>query len=338
MFMRSIHRCLPVALVSFLLSSPGALSAPMTSSQMVLILRESKVVSPTSRLDVLQSDQEVTVITKRTPKMLDDDCKIKAVLMAKALMDAQPKQLAAVKVIYTVDGENGIYKVVVGAGDVSSFASGSITEKQLLASLDLDKESGDGSDSGRAPVVTGPQKERRAILQSRIESLRQGGTGVAPFQKLFNDIEDLTRSGKAKEASQLISDLSTKLTSQEALRDQAKRTGEGRGVKGTQGTSVSDAGAKVPWRQAVKGQNDSLLPDFQQRVAWLRNRLTEMDRNGVSVADIRQRLNDAEQQGPKLSAAEANSRLEDIKNRIIQAGQQKFSNSGGLPHKLRGGN
>ncbi|MBX9950867.1 MAG: hypothetical protein K2Y39_16975 [Candidatus Obscuribacterales bacterium] len=320
-----------MALASFLINSAGVSAAPMTTSQMVLILRESKVVSPTSRLDVLQSDQEVTVITKRTAKMLDDDCKIKAVLMAKALMDAQPKQLAAVKVIYTVDGENGIYKVVVGAGDVSSFANGSITEKQLLASLDLDRESGDGSDSSRASVVTGPQKERRAILLSRIESLRQGGTGVAPFQKLFNDIEDLTRSGKAKEASQLISDLSTKLTSQEALRDQAKRTGEGRGVKGTQGTSM-------PLPPAGSGTSDSRLSDFQQRVTWLRNRLTEMDRKGISVADIRQRLNDAEQQASRLSSAEANSRLEDIKNRIIHAGQQKFSNAGGLPIKMRGGN
>ncbi|HNB21610.1 MAG TPA: hypothetical protein PKZ32_04300 [Candidatus Melainabacteria bacterium] len=313
--------------ISCFLAGP-AQAAPMSTNEMVVLLREAKVVSPGCRLDVLQSDQEVTVITRRTPKMLDDDCKIKAVLMAKALMDAQPKQLAAVKVIYTLDAQSAVSRVVVGAGDVQSFANGAITEKQLLASLDLIKESSEDSEGGKASVVAGPQKERRAILQARIESLKQGGTGVAPFQKMFADIEDLTRAGKAKEASQLISDLSTKLSSQEALRDQAKRVGEGRGVKGNQGTTNDDK-----WHPGAALQASRNAPlnssDFQTRIGWMKSRLSELEKSGVSTADLRQRLNDAEQQGPRLTAQQANARLEDIKCRIMQACQQRFPNAGG---------
>lgn len=316
-------------------------AVPMSTSEMVLVLREAKVVAPTSRLDVLQSEQEVTVITKRTAKMNDDDCKIKAVLMAKALMDAQPKQLAAVKVIYTVDGSNFMNRVVVGAGDVHSFAGGTITEKQLLASLDLSKDAGDGSDGAKTSVVTGPQKERRAVLQSRIEALKQGGTGVAPFQKMFNDIEDLTKAGKAKEASQLISDLSTKLSSQESLRDQAKRVGEGRGVKGQQGITAANPGAGQQWKPNSNAGNSAPqnAMDFQSRANWMKNKLDEMESKGIAISDLRSRLKDVENQSSRLSATEVCARLDEIKGRMMQQDRQaKFPNAGLIRNKFHGRN
>lgn len=322
-----------LATIAGLVSVPAHAAGHMSTSEMVLVLREAKVVSPATRLDVLKSDQDVTVITKRTPKMNDDDCKIKAVLMAKALMDAQPKQLAAVKVIYTVDGENGVSRVVVGAGDVHAFAGGTITEKQLLASLDLQKEAGDGSDNGKEAVVAGPQKEKRAVLQSRIEALKQGGTGVAPFQKMFNDIEDLTRAGKTKEASQLIGDLSAKLSSQESLRDQAKRVGEGRGVKGQQGTASADLGKNQfrPGRLLPNGAPPagSPLALLQQRAQEIRSHFAEMENRGIATGDFRARLKDVEGQFSKLPAQEAIQRIDDIKSRMMQSCGQSTASPGG---------
>lgn len=254
--------------------------------------------------------------------MTDDDCKIKAVLMAKVLMDAQPKQLAAVKTIYTSNGENSVSRVVVGAGDVQAFAGGTITEKQLLASLDLSKEVSDGSDKAKTSVVSGPQRERRAILRSRIEALEQGGTGVGPFQKRFNEIEDLTRAGKEKEASLLISDLNTKLSSQESLRDQAKRVGEGRGLKGQQGSMPAPIVTRQQWKQGMAGNNASSdepqSPDFRSRFALMSNMLDVMEKRGVSTADLRSRLKETERQSTSLSPNEVSSKLEEIKNRVMQ--------------------
>ncbi|MBC7997261.1 MAG: hypothetical protein IAF58_04940 [Leptolyngbya sp.] len=317
----------------FFVAVQTAQAAPMSISEMVMVLREAKVISPTNNLAVLHSEQEVTIITKRTAKMTDDDCKIKAVLMAKVLMDAQPKQLAAVKTIYTSNGETSVSRVVVGAGDVQAFAGGTITEKQLLASLDLSKEVSDGSDRVKTSVVAGPQRERRAILRSRIEALEQGGTGVGPFQKRFNEIEDLTRAGKEKEASLLITDLNTKLSSQESLRDQAKRVGEGRGLKGQQGSIAAPMVTRQQWRpNGIAGNNASSnatqSPDFRSRVTLMNNMLDVMEKRGVSTADLRSRLKETERQSASLSPNEVCSRLEEIKNRVMQQDRaSKFPNA-----------
>ncbi len=318
MFKLSLKYLFIAATVGFL--TLPAQSASMSTSEMVLVLRQAKVVAPTSRLDVLQSEQEVTVITKRSSKMNDDDCKIKAVLMAKALMDAQPKQLAAVKVLYTTDGESSLSRVVVGAGDVQAFAGGTITEKQLLASLDLAKEAG-ASDAGKASVASGAQKEKRIVLQSRIDALKQGGTGVAPFQKMFNDIEDLTKAGKTKEASQLIDDLSTKLASQESLRDQAKRVGEGRGVKGQQGTVTA---SNQQWRPAASaggntGSNARTgSADFNSHAGWMFRKLDEMEGKGISVGDLRTRLRDLERQSTSAPQGEVCPKVEEVRLKMLQ--------------------
>jgi hypothetical protein len=326
MFKLRFYQIVPVAVAGlFSVVTQIALAAPMSTSEMVLALRESKVVSPTSNLLVRQSadQQEVTIITKRL-KMNDSDCKIKAVLMAKALMDLQPKQLAAVKVIYTIDGQNAVDRVVVGAGDVQSFANGTTSEVQLLKSLDLTRESGDGSDGGKASVAEGPQKERRDILQSRIEALKQGGTGVAPFQKMFNDIEDLTKAGKAKEASQLISDLSTKLSSQESLRDQARRVGAGGGVKGQQGThsaSSADLGPRQPWRPGGGPGNNAQAQQANPGIInMMKNKLDEMERNGHSVGQLRAELRDVE--NSRVPAGEVCNRLEALKGKMMQQERQ----------------
>ncbi len=319
MFKLSLKSLFVAATVGFL--TLPAQSASMSTSEMVLVLRQAKVVAPTSRLDVLQSEQEVTVITKRSPKMNDDDCKIKAVLMAKALMDAQPKQLAAVKVLYTMDGDSSLSRVVVGAGDVQAFAGGTITEKQLLASLDLAKESGDGNDSGKSSVAAGAQKEKRVVLQSRIDALKQGGTGVAPFQKMFNDIEDLTKAGKTKEASLLIDDLSTKLASQESLRDQAKRVGEGRGVKGQQGTVTA---SNQQWRPATSaGSNTSSSArtgsqEFNSHAGWMFRKLDEMEGKGISVSDLRTKLRDLERQSTSAPQGEVCPKVEEVRLKMLQ--------------------
>jgi hypothetical protein len=274
------YQIVPVAVAGlFSVAAQIAMAAPISTSEMVLALREAKVVSPSSNLEVVKGQQEVTITTKKL-KMTERDCKIKAVLMAKALMDLQPKQLAAVKVIYTIDGENAINKVVVGAGDVQSFANGTITEDQLLGSLDFSKESGDSS------VVAGQLKD----LQLRIETLKQGGTGVAPFQKMFNDIADLTKAGKVKEASQLISDLSSKLSSQEGLRDQAKRVGAGGGIKGQQGTAP--VVSAQPASKQFNNPNNTSQRKIQEKVSCLRSHLQEVQNAG----EFQSRISSAEQQ------------------------------------------
>lgn len=321
------YQLVPVAVAGlFSFAAQIALAAPMSTSEMALAIRESKVVGPKSSLLVVQSPdaQEVSIITNRS-KMTANDCKIKAVLMAKALMDLQPKQLAAVNVIYTIDGDSSVVdKIVVGAGDVLSFGNGTTTEVQLMKSLVITRESSNGLDGGKTSIVAAADKQRRDDLQLRIETLKQGGTGVAPFQKMFNDIEELTKAGKTKEASQLINDLTSKLSSQESLRDQAKRVSAGGGVKGQQGNhsaSAADLGSRQPWRPGSGAARDDVAQHANPGIInFIKIKLDEMERNGHSVGQFRSELRDIE--NSRVPAGEVCTKLDALKGKMMQQERQ----------------
>ena len=98
------------------------------------------------------------------------------------------------------------------------------------------------TDSGKTEsVVPAPLKEGMVTLQKRIDTLKQGGTGVAPFQKIYDEVESLANAGNTEAASHLMSDLGFKLSTQESLRAQAKRLGATRVVKVQQHTSAAAA-------------------------------------------------------------------------------------------------
>ncbi len=81
------------------------------------------------------------------------------------------------------------------------------------------------------PSVPASVQEGMVTLQKRIEALKEGGTGVAPFQKIWDQVGELDKAGKAEEASKLMSDLNSKLSTLENLRDQTRRVSAARSVK-----------------------------------------------------------------------------------------------------------
>ncbi len=154
-------------------------------------------------------------------------------------------------------------------------------------------------------------EEGLATLQKRIEVLKQGGTGVAPFQQIYDQIAELGKSGKADEASKLMSSLGSKLSTLESLRDQARRTSAARSVKGQQSVSAAALSTR-PGAGSVDSQStqqnmdianlsprpgeSALSNNVRQRVFCVRQQALQLEgKYGIPAGAFRARINAAEQ-------------------------------------------
>lgn len=292
-------------------------AAEITTTELVTLLRDAKIVSQSSRLTVSISGREVTVMTRRGAKLNDDDCKINSVLMAKTVMAAYPV-ISRVKVLFAVEGSDSCDQVVVRTGDVKSFDSGTVTEEQLLSSLELEHLSGDqlsGSSSGSSQVAVGPYRERRLMLLSRIEELKNGGTGVGPFVQNFNKIEDMIKTNNVKEASAAIDVLARNLTEQEKLRRQAQKVSAGQGVRGASlqrpNTSPAVSSAGSPGQQSSTlpgGMPATTLSDADKQTLLVNlqkthDHLNFMRNRGIDVADFENKIREVENSVHKRSGS-----------------------------------
>ena len=155
-----------------------------------------------------------------------------------------------------------------------------------------------------------------AALQSRIEALKQGGTGVGPFQRIYDQIDGLAKAGKSEEASKLMTDLGSKLTTQENLRDQAKKLMSTRKVKVQQVTGAASSAstastsadnstgspskASSGTQAAASGASAAVAnKSIKDKINCLRMHLQQMQANfGMPVGGFMARLNQAERLAP----------------------------------------
>ncbi|MBA3995067.1 MAG: hypothetical protein C0469_16235 [Cyanobacteria bacterium DS2.3.42] len=250
--------------------SPAAIAkdGPATSTELMAILKNAKIVDQSLLLRAALSDQEALVSAKRSSKDTDNDCKINAVMFAKTLMDTYPDQVLRVKVLL-FDFEKSRYnQIVIRKGDVSAFRSGSLSKESLLGSIEItnvaDPGMGSGSSAsgtgGSAGVVAGPFQDKRLLLLSHIESLSQKGTNVKAFRSIFDQIEDLARQGNETALSQKIPYLFEKLEDQQKLVKQASQVGKQPSATVSHGGSATvPATAPSSAASGVPSAADSLI-------------------------------------------------------------------------------
>ena len=115
----------------------AAIAAPtFTDADVVNAIEKAKILAPTIRLNAKVGADEVMVATYKNPKAADKDCKIEAVFIAKTVMDLAPGEVPRVTVYFYSSSSLSNYKeVAVTAGDVKAFASGSLSQDELLASI-----------------------------------------------------------------------------------------------------------------------------------------------------------------------------------------------------------
>jgi hypothetical protein len=116
--------------------TPIAWADAITPQTISNAITAANVLDADATMRVAVSGDNVYVSTYRNPSENENDCKINAVLVAKAVFSAAGDAAARVTVYFYSATEPGKYQEVsVSAGDVKAFGSGATSQEQLLKSI-----------------------------------------------------------------------------------------------------------------------------------------------------------------------------------------------------------
>ncbi len=185
---------LALLVVSAFLCCPAL--AALTGQSAVQAIRDAQVLAPSIGIQAVVRGQEVIVTTYSHPKATGQDLKIDAMLITKALMDAQTEGLVRVKVFfYGGPGSTKFRQAVVRTSDVQAFGSRLVSQEDLLSSIELIE----GDTRQKEGILDGIYKADRIKLLSRIEHLSELGVGVSDQRAELKAIEDLVRANADKD-------------------------------------------------------------------------------------------------------------------------------------------
>jgi hypothetical protein len=234
------------------------------------LLRNAKIVDPSYKLTATVSGDEIQVTTQRKPKSTDNECKIQAVLLGKTAFDAVKSGPQRTKVVFLDYDKSACGQVTVKRAEVKLFGQGQLSEKDLLSSLELlpsQPPPPDAAASAEAKVVPGPLQNNREMVLERMARLKEHGVNVAPFMKLFTQVEQAANTGVAELVQQRLDELNDRLREQEKVADgmqeteNAMRTGQDRpwvSPFASQGSAANPGPPRIRKRQ--KRQSFSSSP------------------------------------------------------------------------------
>ncbi len=277
-----------------------AFAVDVTGENVEEVVRKAQVIKKDYPVHAVIEGREATILTRRHPKATDDDLRIDSVLLTKSVLD-RFDSIGTVQVIFRDEDSSSGKSVEVTAGDIKTYANGSIDPKKFLATIAVTTVGGDdeaannklSAEERKFSVSPGPYEDQRLLLMDRINSLRRKGTGVAPFEAMFAQLEAQAKSGHAASVKESVQKLGEKLAQQEDLVRQASRTGSGRGIKVVSSSKTSSHASGQSSSQAsqsssqASGQSSNRSSD---RVAAA-NSSTACDpideQNQVCIAKIR---------------------------------------------------
>ena len=109
--------------------------ATLSTSDIVYAINKRQFLPAGTALNVRIDKDQVFVSTYRHANAEEKDCKIDAVLISRSILDAAPGEIARVTCYFYGKDMSSYQEVSVSAGDIKAFASGQLTNEQLLASL-----------------------------------------------------------------------------------------------------------------------------------------------------------------------------------------------------------
>ena len=114
--------------------------AALTDSDIMAAINKAEFLAPGTQVRVKVGKDQVYVSTYRHS---DDekDCKIDAALISKAVFETAPDELARVTIQFYGKDVADYQEVSISAGDIKSFANGSVGKEQFLSSLTIRKVS-----------------------------------------------------------------------------------------------------------------------------------------------------------------------------------------------------
>ena len=214
-----------------------ALALDATGENVEEAVRKAQVIKKDYPVHAVISGREATILTRRHPKATDDDLRIDSVLITKSVLD-RFDSIGTVQVLFRDEDSSSGKSVEVTAGDIKTYANGSIDPRKFLATIAVTTVGGDdeanksklSAEERKLSVSPGPYEDQRLLLMDRINSLRRKGTGVAPFEAMFAQLDAQAKSGQSASVKESLQKLGEKLAEQEDLVRQASRTGSGRGI------------------------------------------------------------------------------------------------------------
>jgi hypothetical protein len=118
-------------------AEPQAKTA-VTKTEVIGAIEKAKILPTGIGLSADVIKDQIAISTYRHARATEDDCKMEAALMAKAVIDLAPSDVSRVTVyFYSMANPTAYREVAVTAGDVKAFGVGETTEKQFISSLKL---------------------------------------------------------------------------------------------------------------------------------------------------------------------------------------------------------
>src|ERR1700733_4677394 len=96
--------------------------AILTAPQLSALLKDSNIKISATSTTVVGTGPAVTVVAEEDPKSADQDLKIDAIFLSKALIEAAPSQISTVKVLFSQIGKPGRY-ISIGKDQISEYGS-----------------------------------------------------------------------------------------------------------------------------------------------------------------------------------------------------------------------
>lgn len=120
--------------------SPQAVLAEPSVSAITNAITAANVLDPDATMRVSVDDDKVYVSTYRNPNEDENDCKINAVLIAKAVLSASGDSVSRVTVFFYGQDNTHYLEVSVTAGDVKAYGAGATNQEQLLKSIVVERK------------------------------------------------------------------------------------------------------------------------------------------------------------------------------------------------------
>lgn len=215
--------------------------ALLSTGDLTDLVRDPSLKVSALSTTVIGTGPSVTVLTEENAQASDENLKIDAIFLSKALILGAHGQVETVKVLFSQSSKEGRY-IIIPKRDIDDYGSGKITADKLLASLHFN-----AVEQEEAPAVApGIDFERRLLVWRRIEKLKQQGTGVSPFEKISQEIEGLAKAGETQKVAERLTFIESKLSEQEAQVRQARVTAHSSAVASPRLPGQSSGGGLPP--------------------------------------------------------------------------------------------
>jgi hypothetical protein len=163
-------------------------------------LKQSKFVSQAATAQFKISDSRLELSLYQDPRAHIKDLKINSILLSKELNDASPDAFDSYVFSYfPVVSQNCYTQVVVAKRDLLLFASGKLTNSEILARVTLEPFLTNSLKSryqglSYNEILNYSDNENSKEIKQRILSLKASGYDVAAAERQFLKMEDLARN------------------------------------------------------------------------------------------------------------------------------------------------